>query len=160
MSDAALRSDLLELLAGEGAHMTFGEAVADFPDAAINTRPPNVTYSAWQLLEHVRLTQLDILEYVTSPSYVERSWPEDYWPASDATATPEQFAETIRAYLADRQALADLVADPERDLFAVIPGSPGHTLLREIRIVADHTSYHVGELAILRQVMGTWSAGH
>ena len=160
MSDAALRSDLLELLAGEGAHMTFREAVADFPDAAINTRPPNVTYSAWQLLEHVRLTQRDILEYVTSPSYVERSWPEDYWPKPDATATPAQFAETIRAYLADRQALADLVADLERDLFAVIPGSPGHTLLREIRIVADHTSYHVGELAILRQVMGTWPAGH
>jgi len=158
MTDAALRKNLLDLLAGEGAHMTFEEAVADFPDDAINRRPPNVSYSPWQLLEHVRLTQADILEYVTNPSYVEQSWPEDYWPKPDATATREQFAETIRGYLADRQVLSDLVADPERDLFAMIPNSPGHTLLREIRIVADHTAYHVGELAILRQVMGTWPA--
>jgi len=158
MNDAALRKQLLALLAGEGAHMTFAEAVADFPDGAINRRPPNVPYSPWQLLEHIRLTQLDILEYVVNPNYVEGSWPDDYWPAADATATPKQFAETIRGYLADRQALADLVADRTRDLFAVIPDSPGHTLLREIRIVADHTAYHVGEFAILRQVMGTWPA--
>ncbi|HEV8489592.1 MAG TPA: DinB family protein, partial [Candidatus Limnocylindrales bacterium] len=116
------------------------------------------SYTPWHLLEHIRLTQLDILDYVTNPGYVEPSWPDDYWPDPDATATPGEFAATIRQYLADRQMLADLVADPGRDLFAVIPSSRGHTFLREIRIVADHTAYHVGEFAILRQVMGTWPA--
>jgi hypothetical protein len=151
---------LLELLAGEGAHMTLEEAVADFPDEAINSRPPNVSYTPWQLLEHIRLTQADILEYVVNPDYIERSWPVDYWPAADAEATPKQWAETIRGCLADRKALADLVADPEYDVFAVIPNTPGHTLLREVRVAADHTAYHVGEFAILREVMGTWPAAH
>jgi DinB family protein len=160
MNEAALRKQLLALLAGEGAHMTLEEAVADFPDEAMNSRPPNVDYSPWQLLEHIRLTQADILEYVVNPDYAERSWPEDYWPSSDAKATPKQFAETIRGCLADRKALADLVADPDYDVFAVIPNTRGHTLLREIRIAADHTAYHVGEFAILRQVMGTWPPGH
>ena len=160
MNDAALRKQLLAFLAGEGAHMTLEEAVADFPDEAINSRPPNVDYSPWQLLEHIRLTQADILEYVVNPGYAERSWPDDYWPAADATATPKQFGETIRGCLADRKTLADLVADPDYDIFAVIANTRGHTLLREIRIAADHTAYHVGEFAILRQVMGTWGEGH
>jgi hypothetical protein len=158
VTDAALRKQLLRLLAGEDAHMTFEEAVADFPDEAINERPPNVAYSPWQLLEHIRLTQLDILDYVTNPDYVEQSWPADYWPDPEAMATPGEFAETIRQYLADREALSELVSDSGRDLFAVIPKSRGHTLLREIRIVSDHTAYHVGEFAILRQVVGTWPA--
>jgi DinB family protein len=160
MTDAAMRKELLKLLAGVDAHMTFEEAVADFPDDAINQRPPNVSYTPWHLLEHIRLTQWDILDYVRNPAYAERSWPDEYWPAEDATATPAQFAETIRQCLADRKALADLVTDPGQDLFAVIPNTPGHTLAREVRVAADHTAYHVGEFAILRQVMGTWPPGH
>ncbi|MDQ2965272.1 MAG: DinB family protein [Chloroflexota bacterium] len=159
-TDATHRKHLLALLAGIEAHMTFEEAVADFPDEAINRRAPNVTYSPWQLLEHIRLTQADILDYVINPGYVDRSWPGDYWPQPDATATPAEFAETIRQYLADREALADLVKDRDRDLLTVVPNSPGHTLLREVRIAADHTAYHVGEFAILRQVMGTWPPSH
>lgn len=160
MTDAAQRNELLKLLAGVDAHMTFEEAVADFPEDAINRKPPNVSYTPWHLIEHIRLTQWDILDYVRNPAYVERSWPDEYWPDADATATPEQFAETVRQCLADRQALADLLSDRARDLFAVIPNTPGHTLAREVRVAADHTAYHVGEFAILRQVMGTWPAGH
>lgn len=160
MTDAAQRNELLKLLAGVDAHMTFEEAVADFPEDAINRKPPNVSYTPWHLIEHIRLTQLDILDYVGNPAYVERSWPDEYWPDADATATPAQFAETVRQCLADRQALADLVSDKTRDLFGVIPNTPGHTLAREVRVAADHTAYHVGEFAILRQVMGTWPAGH
>jgi hypothetical protein len=143
-----LRAELLQLLAGEGARMPLDEAVAGFPESALNVRPPNVSYTPWQLLEHVRIAQWDILDYIRNRAYVEPSWPEDYWPAPDATATAE-----------DGRALHDLVADPATDLFAVIPGTPGHTILREVRVVADHTAYHVGEFAILRQVMGTWPAG-
>lgn len=156
MDDDVLRGQLAELLDGVGAHMTFDEAVADFPDEAINRRPPNVDYTPWHLLEHLRLTQADILDYVVNPAYVEPSWPADYWPASDAMATRAMFDETINGFREDLAALRALVADPSRDLFAVIPGSSDHTLLREARVDADHNAYHVGEFAVLRQVMGTW----
>jgi hypothetical protein len=160
MNTDALRQQLAGLLDGVGAHMPFEEAVADFPEDAMNRRPPNVDYTPWHLLEHLRLTQLDILRYVVDPEYEERNWPVDYWPDPAATATREVFDETVRGFIADRAALRELVTDPTRDLFAVIPGTPGHTLLREIRIDVDHNAYHVGEFAILRQVMGTWPAGH
>jgi hypothetical protein len=138
--------------------MPFEEAVADFPDDAINRRAPNVDYGPWQLLEHLRLTQRDILEYVRDADYEEKEWPREYWPPPDATATRQQFDETIRLFLEDRAELRAILMDPATDLFAVIPGSPGHNLVREIRIDADHNAYHIGEFAILRQVMGTWPA--
>jgi hypothetical protein len=155
-----LRRQLAQLLDGVGAHMPFEEAVADFPDDAINRRAPNVDYSPWHLLEHLRLTQADILDYVVNADYVEADWPAEYWPDREATATRSEFDETIRDFLTDKATLRDLVMDPDRDLFAVIPGTPGHTLLREVRVDADHNAYHVGEFAILRQIMGTWPAGH
>jgi hypothetical protein len=160
MDTDLLRRQLAGLLDGVGAHMSFEEAVADFPDDAMNRRPPNVDYTPWHLLEHLRLTQLDILQYVTDPAYEERVWPDDYWPDRAATATREAFDGTIRDFLTDRAVLRALVTDTDHDLFAVIPGTPGHTLLREVRIDADHNAYHVGEFAILRQVMGTWPPGH
>jgi len=91
---------------------------------------------------------------------VEPSWPADYWPARDAVATRSMFDETIAGFRADLAELRALVVDPSRDLLAVIPGTPGHTLLREARVDADHNAYHVGEFAVLRQVMGTWPSGH
>ncbi len=155
-----LKAQLAELLDGAGAHMSFEEAVADFPVGAINDRPPNIDYTPWHLLEHLRLTQADILDYVTNPGYVARVWPAAYWPDRDATASSAKFGATIRAFLADKAAFRGMVMDPARDLFAVIPGTPGHTLLREVRVDADHNAYHVGEFAILRQIMGTWPMGH
>jgi hypothetical protein len=151
-----LREQLLALIDGRGAHMPFDAAVADFPDDAINRRPPNVTYTPWHLLEHIRIAQRDILDYMRDRAYLAPAWPEEYWPARDATATPEQFAATIEAFRADRAALHDLVADPATDLLAAIPNTPGHTILRETRLVGDHNAYHIGEFAIIRQVMGTW----
>ena len=151
-----LRAQLLALLAGHDARMPFDEAVADFPTAAINSFPPNVPYTAWHLLEHLRITQWDILDYIVNRTYVEMRWPDEYWPSREATATPGQFAATIDAFRTDNAALQALVADPSTDLFAVIPNTPGHTILREVRVVADHNSYHIGEFAILRQLMGTW----
>ncbi len=156
ISDEILREQLLGLLDGEDAHMPFEEAVADFPAAAINARAPNVAYTPWHLLEHLRITQRDILEYVRKPGHASPDWPEGYWPAPDALTTPEGFAATVASFRADQAALRAVVADPATDLFAVLPRTPGHTILREIRIVADHNAYHLGEFAILRQVMGTW----
>lgn len=154
-----VRQQLVRLLDGVDAHMPFEEAVRDFPDAAMNDRPPNVDYTPWHLAEHLRLTQADILDYVTNPAYVEREWPRAYWPDHSATATRADWDATVSGFLADRAAIRALVTDEDRDLFAVIPGTPGHTLLREVRIIADHNAYHVGEFTILRQVMGTWPPG-
>jgi hypothetical protein len=158
MDDRMLRAQLTELLDGEGAHMAFEEAVADFPDGAINQRAPNVDYTPWHLLEHLRLTQRDILDYIRQDGYEEPEWPADYWPKRDATATPSEFRATVEGFRADLAELRAILMDPATDLFAVLPGTPGHTVLREIRVDADHNAYHVGEFAVLRQVMGTWPA--
>jgi alkylation response protein AidB-like acyl-CoA dehydrogenase len=151
-----LRQELLALIDGEGARMPFEAAVEAFPDDAIARRAPNVAVTPWHLLEHIRIAQRDLLDYIRDRQYLAPSWPEEYWPAPDATATPEEFAATVALIRADQRALHDLVADPATDLLATIPGTPGHTVLREIRLLGDHNAYHVGEFAILRQVMGTW----
>ena len=155
-----LRDRLLALLRAEGAHMTFAEAVADFPDAQINARPPNVEYTFWHLIEHLRLTQADILEYLTRADYEEREWPKDYWPARAAQATRQDWDATVASFQRDLAAIAALVADEKTDLFAPVPSNDRHTVLREILIVADHNAYHVGELGILRQVAGAWGLRH
>jgi hypothetical protein len=160
MARDPLRSQLIRLLDGVDAHMPFESAVMDFPDEAMNRRPPNVGYTPWHLIEHLRLTQADILSYLTDAAYVELEWPREYWPDSSATATRADWDATVAGFLADRAAIRRLVADESRDLFAVLPGTPGHTLIREVRIVADHNAYHVGEFAILRQVMRTWPPAH
>ena len=159
MASDILREQLLALIDGHGAHMPFDAAVKDFPEDAINQFPPNVPYTPWHLLEHLRITQRDMLDYIRDRAYLAPAWPEQYWPARDATATPEQFAQTIEGFKADRLALRELVADPATDLMATIPNTSGHTILREVRLVGDHNAYHLGEFAILRQVMGTWPPG-
>jgi hypothetical protein len=152
-----VRQQLAELLDGHGAHMSFEEAVADFPEEAVNARPPNVPYTPWHLVEHLRITQWDILEYIRDAAgHRSPEWPKGYWPQTDAVARPGQFAESVAAFIADRAALRAILMDPDRDLLAPLPHTPGHSVLREIRIVADHNAYHVVEFAILRQVMGTW----
>ena len=158
--DDALRRELIRLLDGLDARMPFDEAVADFPDKAMNERAPNVEYTPWHIIEHIRLTQADILEYVQGEGYVEKTWPDEYWPPRDAVATRARWETSIEGFRSDVEALKAIVRDPARDLNAVLPDTPGHTLLREVRIVGDHNAYHIGEFAALRQVMGTWGAGH
>lgn len=154
----ALRTQLIELLDARGAHLPFDAAVADFPTDAINMPASNSPYTPWHLLEHIRIAQWDILDYIRNRGYLEPTWPDEYWPARDATATRDVFDETLAAFRRDRDALKDLVADAATDLFATIPGTPGHSLVRQIRVVGAHNAYHIGEFAILRQVMGTWPA--
>jgi hypothetical protein len=155
-----LRREIVALLEGQGAHMPFEEAVASFPEEAMNRRPPNVSYTPWHLVEHIRITQWDILEYVRTPGHVSPPWPSGYWPPPSGRATPAQFAASVAGTLADRRALRKIVLDPATDLEAPLVNNRRHTTLREIRIVADHTAYHVGEFAILRQVTGTWPSDH
>jgi hypothetical protein len=157
MTNSDARQQIVHLLTTRQAHMGFEGAVEDFPLAHINTRPLNVAYTPWHLLEHLRIAQHDILDYCRNPQYQAMQWPQDYWPAPDATTDAAGWQTTIDAFLADRAALAALALDAANDLNAQIPhGEPGHTLLRELLVAADHNAYHVGELAILRQVMGWW----
>ena len=153
-----VRAQLIELIDAIGAHMPFDAAVADFPADRMNRVIPNGVYTPWHLLEHIRFAQADILEYIGNPTYLEPTWPDNYWPARDALAAPADFARTIEGFRRDQAGLRALVADPATDLFATIPGTPGHTILREIRVVGAHNAYHLGEFAILRQVMDTWPA--
>ena len=151
-----LRELLLQRLRGRGAHMPFEEAVKDFPMAAINTVFPNGTYTPWALLEHLRLTQLDILDYVRDPNYAHKQWPKEYWPPEGKQVTPKDWDDTVSRFLADRLELEKLLEDPATDLYAKIPWGGDHTILREVLIVSDHNAYHLGEFAIMRQVMATW----
>jgi hypothetical protein len=150
------RAQLVATIDGDDAHLPFDAAVAEFPADAVARRAPNVEYTPWHLLEHIRFGQRDILDYVRDRAYLAPAWPDEYWPPADAVPTAADFAATVAAFRADRDALRAIVSDPTVDLLAPIPGTPGHTLLREIRIVGAHNAYHIGEFAILRQVMGTW----
>ncbi len=152
-----VRQQLVNLLTVRQAHMIFEDAVQNFPAAHINTRPPNVEYTFWHLLEHLRICQWDILDYCRNPNYKELKFPDDLWPAKDALTDEAGWQKTIDQFLADRAEFVALVQNPETDLHAAIPhGYDGHTIFREVLVVADHNAYHIGELGILRQVIGAW----
>ncbi len=157
-ADSALRKQLIALLRGGNAHIPYQDAVADFPAQAINRFPPQVPYTPWHLLEHLRIAQWDILEFIRNPKHVSPPWPEGYWPARDTQAGEAEWHETIARFLDDQVSLEKIVADPVTSLTTDLPHAPGYTVLREILIVSDHNAYHIGEFAILRQVMGTWPA--
>lgn len=156
-SDEALRQQLVNMLVVPQASMMFEDAIRDFPMGHINTFPTNVEYTFWHLVDHLRFTQWDILDYIRNPDYKYHRWPFDYWPPRDATTDEAGWKKTIQQFIADRDELVRIVQSPATDLYAQIPhGEPGHTILREILVVGSHNAYHVGELGILRQVMKIW----
>lgn len=150
-----LRHWLDWLLAGGGAHAGFDDAVKDFPPKLRGVRASGLPHTAWQLLEHLRLAQWDILEFSTNPKYKTLSWPDDYWPAADAPGRGE-WNKSVQQFRDDRNALRKLVANPRTDLNAQIPWGDGQTLLREALLVADHNAYHIGQLVLVRRALGTW----
>ena len=155
--DRELRKQLVDLLNGGNAHMGFQETVADFPMAEINTFPPNISYTPWQLLEHIRIAQSDIVEFVRQPGHVSPKWPEGYWPGKTEQTDAAGWQKTIAGIEADLEAIKQIVLDPQTDLMAELAHAPGYTVLREVLLAADHNVHHLGEFAILRQVMGTWN---
>lgn len=158
MNDAELRKQLTHLLTVRQAHVDFEDAVADFPEQHINTQAQGCPYTFWHLLEHLRLCQRDILDYIVSDSYHWPTFPDDYWPDFSSRAGLEDWNQSVQAFLEDRQRLVTLVNNPSTDLFAPLPnsGEHQHNLLREIHIAASHNAYHTGELVILRKMMGFW----
>jgi hypothetical protein len=151
-----LRSMLARILSWEDAHVGFDKAVSALPRDLQGRTPPGLPYSPWQLLEHMRITQHDILEFCVNPSYEEISWPADYWPKTAEPPSASAWEASIAAYHKDRDALAKLAADPKIDLTAKVPAATTQTYLRELLLVADHTAYHVGELVVVRRALGAW----
>jgi len=153
----ALRKHVLELLKGKSAHADFDSAVSGFPVKRAGERPRGAEHSAWQLLEHLRIAQWDILEFTRNPKHVSPEWPERYWPAAQPPVKTA-WSKSVRAFRADLRAMMALVADPATDLLSPIPHGQGQTLLREALLVADHNAYHLGQLVMLRRLLGAWKS--
>jgi hypothetical protein len=157
--DQSLREHLLKLLRGGSAHLGFDQAIEGLPADLRGARVQELPHTPWQLLEHLRLAQWDILEFSRNPDHVSPKWPEGYWPE---TAVPPDDSDdsawdrSVEQFRSDLQAMQDLVADPQTDLFAKIPWGEGQTILREALLVADHNAYHLGQLVTLRQALGAW----
>jgi hypothetical protein len=147
---------LARLLDWEDAHAGFDTAVKDVSPALRGRAPPGLPYSLWQLVEHIRLTQADILEFCRSTEYSEKTWPDDYWPDDAEPPSTMAWDETLRAFVHDREAMIALTLDPKVDLLATIPHGTGQTYLREVLLAADHTAHHVGELIVIRRLLGIW----
>ena len=161
MSDEAkLRDEIAQLLRGTSTFRLFEHIVADFPTAAMNQRAPNVPYTPWGLLEHIRIAQWDILEYVRSGQHVSPVWPDEYWPPADQRTDATLWQRSVDRFLADRAALEGILLNPAVDLTAPLAHASEHTVMREVRLAAGHTAFHLGEFAVLRQVMQTWPADH
>jgi hypothetical protein len=154
LHDKSLREHLLYLLRDGGAHASFYAAVGDWPIQLAGVKVANFPHTAWMLLEHLRLAQLDILEFSRNPKHASPAWPEGYWPASEAPLNEKAWNESVVAFKKDLRALEQLVVDKKSDLFAKIPWGDGQTILREALLVADHNAYHVGQLVMLRKSIG------
>lgn len=153
-----LRKQIAAVLDWGEAHVTFEAAVADFPVKLRGVRPAGLPYSGWEQLEHMRIAQSDMLEFSRDPEHVSPAWPSGYWPTSPAPQSEKAWDESVRLFQADRDAFQKLVLDPANDLLAPIPHGKGQTLLREALLTADHNSHHLGQLILVRRLLGAWKA--
>jgi DinB family protein len=156
MNDKDVRDHVSRLLAWQDAHAGFDKAIKDTPVDLRGRRPNGLPHSPWELLEHIRLAQYDILDFCRNPHYKELTWPADYWPPSPAPPTAGAWDASLQQFFDDRRALQQLAADQSIDLTSRIPHGNGQTYLRELLLAADHTAYHVGQLVLVRQLLGAW----
>ena len=153
-SDKIIREQLYALLKGGNAHMGFAAAVSGFPLKDINRRLPNASYTVWHLLEHMRIAQWDILEFVRTPDYSSPNFPDGYWPEMDAITTLAGWRKTIKDFSTDLKAFEALVKNPKTDLFNPIPHARDYTIFREVLLAADHNAYHIAEIVTIRRLLG------
>jgi hypothetical protein len=154
--DSDLRRNLVELLHGGQAHLTLDEALRDFPLEQAGVRPSGSPHSAWELLVHLRIAQDDILRFSRSADYHSPPWPKGYWPSSPAPKDQVEWNACAAAIRDDLTAFEAMVNDPAQDLFRPFPWGDGQTLLREALLVADHNAYHLGQLVLVRRLLGGW----
>jgi hypothetical protein len=157
--DKALRDHLLYLLGGGGAHVDFDSVVKDFPAEAAHRKIEHLPYTAWAVLEHMRIAQRDILEFSRNAAHVSPKWPEGYWPTEDASPDAAAWSKSVEEFRRDLKEMEVLVADPATDLFAKIPHGQGQTILREALLVADHNAYHLGVLVTMKRQLEATGEG-
>lgn len=154
--DQTIRKQLSRLLMGGNAHVPFQRAVADFPLEHSNDRGDNFPFTPWQLLEHMRIAQWDILEFIRNPKHESPKWPQGYWPSPSEQADEQKWENTLNHFRKDLQALMEMVNDENVDLYSPLPHAEGYTIFREILLVADHNAYHLGQFVLLRKLLGLW----
>jgi hypothetical protein len=152
-NDKSLREHLVSLLRGGNAHISFEDFVADFPVKACGRKIEGLPYTPWQVLEHLRIAQWDILEFCRDAKHVSPKWPEGYWPKPDNLGSEQLWKETVEKFRHDLKQIEELVANPATDLFSRIPHGSGQTILREALLVADHNAYHLGALAVMSRLV-------
>lgn len=154
--DQSLRKHLIELLDGAQAHATFDKVIADFPPRFRGEIPKGLPHSAWMLLEHLRISQWDIIDFCGNPKYKEMKWPEEYWAKTPSPPEPSAWDQSVKAFRDDLEAMKKIVKDPKTDLFAKIAWGDGQSILREAMLIADHNSHHLGQLIDVRRALGIW----
>jgi uncharacterized damage-inducible protein DinB len=155
-NDSALRQQLVDLLTKENAHAGFEKAIKGLPANLRGRRPNGAEHSPWEILEHMRIAQHDILDFSVNPKYKELAWPADYWPKTKAPASAAAWNRSVQAFGKDLKKMCALVAAESTDLYAKIPHGTGQTILREAFLIANHNAYHLGELVLLRRLLGAW----
>ena len=155
-NDQALREHVLYLLRGGGAHVNFESAIKGLPADLRGKRPKGASHSPWEILEHMRLAQSDILEFSRDAKHVSPEWPAGYWPKAPAPPSAAAWTRSVRSFGADLEAMCGLVEAKSTDLYARIPHGSGQTILREALLVADHNAYHLGEMVVVRRLLGAW----
>jgi hypothetical protein len=156
LNDKALREHLLYLLNGGGAHADFNAAIEGLPVVLRGKRPKDGEHSPWEILDHMRLAQWDILEFSRDPKHTSPEWPRGYWPETQAPPNSTAWSRSVKGFQADLKAMCDLVVSQSTDLYAPIPHGKGQTILREALLIADHNAYHLGELVLVRRLLGAW----
>jgi hypothetical protein len=151
-----LREHLVKLLRGGAAHVDFDSAIKGLPAALRGKRPKGAPHSPWEIIEHLRIANWDILDFSRNKDYVALKWPDDYWPRTPKPPSANAWSKSVRAFRADLETMCALVSDPSVDLLARIPHGDGQTILREALLVADHNAYHLGELLLVRRLLGAW----
>ena len=156
MDDKTIRDYLVRYLDWHEAHAHWRNVFKGIPPKAQGTRPKGGPHSPWEILEHMRLAQYDILDFSRNPDYAEKDWPADYWPKKPAPPSPEAWEKSVTTFEKDLKDLQKLVADPRTDLEKSLPHGSGQTIMREALLVADHNAYHLGELVLVRRLLGCW----
>ena len=154
--DQALREQLVALLKGGGAHVHFMDALDGFPEAKRGTFVEGLAHTGWQLIEHVRIAQWDIVEFSRDPKHVSPGFPEGYWPKTPVPPDQAAWQKSVEAFQQDLQEMIKLVNNSKTDLYMVIPHGDGQTILRQALLLADHNAYHLGQLIDLRRALGAW----
>jgi hypothetical protein len=157
-NDKELREHLVYLLQDGGAHANFDAAVKDMPPALRGQKPEGADHTPWELLEHLRITQWDILEFSRNAQHRSPDFPAGYWPKEAAPPSDKAWDKSVATFRAELKAMIDLINAPATDLFAKIPHGDGQTILREALLTADHNSYHIGQLVLVRKLLGGWTA--